>query len=56
MGAAGNPRLALTRSISNGMQLNTITGKRADYIEIHAEDVDAEDLQPVLKWGASLFE
>ena len=31
------------------------TNKHADYIEIYAEDVEAADLQPVLRWGASLF-
>jgi hypothetical protein len=56
MGAAGNPPLALKRSICNGMQINARTGKHADYIEVHSNDVDAEDLQPVLRWGASLFE
>jgi hypothetical protein len=55
MGAAGNPPLALMRTITNGMQLNDI-GKHVDYIEIYSEDVDAADLQPVLRWGASLFE
>ena len=55
MGAAGNPPLALALSIMNGMQPNTMNGKHADYIEVHAEDVEAADLQPVLRWGASLF-
>jgi hypothetical protein len=55
MGAIGNPPLALTRTIMNGMQLSPSTGKHADYIEVHAIDVDAADLQPVLPWGASLF-
>jgi hypothetical protein len=55
MGAQGHPPLALMRTITNGMQLNDI-GKHVDYIEIYSEDVDAADLQPVLRWGASLFE
>ena len=55
MGAAGNPPLALMRTIMNGMQVNPNTGKHAYYIEVHAVDVDAADLQPVLRWGASLF-
>ena len=55
MGAIGNPPLALTRTIMNGMQVNPSTGKHADYIEVHAIDVDSADLQPVLRWGASLF-
>jgi hypothetical protein len=55
MGAAGNPPLALRLSIENGMQVNPLTGKHADYIEIYSDDVEAADLQPVLRWGASLF-
>jgi hypothetical protein len=55
MGAAGNPPLALQLTIQRGMQVNSITGKHADYIEVHAIDVDSADLQPVLRWGASLF-
>jgi hypothetical protein len=55
MGAAGNPPLALHLTIQNGMQVNPITGKHADFIEVHAIDVDAAELQPVLRWGASLF-
>jgi len=55
MGAAGNPPLALRLSIENGMRVNPITGKHADFIEVHAIDVEAADMQPVLKWGASLF-
>jgi hypothetical protein len=55
MGAAGSPPLALERTILNGMKLNDI-GKHCDYIEIYSDDVDADDLQPVLRWGASLFE
>jgi hypothetical protein len=55
MGAAGNPPLALKLSIENGIQVNPSTGKHADYIEIYAADVEAADLQPVLRWGASLF-
>jgi hypothetical protein len=55
MGAAGNPPLALALSIMNAMQVNSNTGKHAYYIEVHAVDVDAADLQPVLRWGASLF-
>jgi protocatechuate 3,4-dioxygenase beta subunit len=55
MGAPGNSPLALTLTIDNGMEQNT-NGKTADYIEIHATDVEADDLQPVLRWGASLFD
>ena len=65
VGAPGNPALALTLAIENGMQLNT-NGKHADYIEVHADDfVDDSDptnpqpileLRPVLEWAASLFD
>ncbi len=55
MGAAGDPPLALMRSISHGMQPND-NGKRCDYIEVHAADVEAEQIQPVLRWGAALFQ
>jgi hypothetical protein len=55
MGAPGNPALALALTIDNGLEQNT-NGKTADYIEIHATDVDAVDLQPVLRWGAARFD
>jgi len=55
MGAAGNPPLALKLTIENGMRLNPHTLKHAYYLEVHAIDVEAADLQPVLRWGASLF-
>jgi hypothetical protein len=68
VGAPGDPALALTLAIENGMALNT-SGKHADYLEIHDADfVDVSDstvltdpqpvaeLQPVLRWAASLFE
>ena len=54
MGAPGDPPLALVRSIDNGMLLNA-DNKHVDYIEVHAADVESADLQPVLKWAASLF-
>jgi Beta-galactosidase len=56
MGAAGNPPLALTLTIQNGVQRNPINGLHADFIEIHSEDVEAEQMQPVLRWAASLFD
>ncbi len=55
MGAAGNPPLALMRTITNGMRLSDLS-KHADYIEIYSPDVEAEQMQPVLRWGASLFQ
>ena len=54
MGAAGNPPLALRRSIDLGMEPNS-AGQRIDYLEIYEPDVVADDLQPVLRYGASLF-
>ncbi len=53
MGAAGDPPLALVRSIDNGMQLHK--GVHADFIEVHDVDVEADEMQPVLKWAAALF-
>ena len=54
MGAEGNTPLALRRSIDKGMQPNN-SGRHIDYLEIHEEDVLAEEMQPVLRYGASLF-
>jgi hypothetical protein len=54
MGAEGNPPLALKNSIHIGMQPNN-AGQRANYLEIYEPDVLADDLQPVLREGASLF-
>jgi hypothetical protein len=54
----GDPAHALVRAIDNGLQLNAAGaqgGQHVDYIEVHAEDVAAPDLQPVLAWAASLF-
>ena len=56
MGAAGNPPLALTLTIQNGMQPNPINGLHVDYIEIYSEDVEAAQMQPVLRWAAALFD
>ncbi len=53
MGAEGDPPLALRRSIDKGMRLNA--GRHVDYIEIYEPDVLADDLQSVLRYGASLF-
>jgi hypothetical protein len=54
MGAAGDPPLALTRSINKGMAPNK-TGQHVNYLEIHAADVLADNMQPVLKAAAALF-
>ena len=54
MGAAGDPPLALRRSIDKGMEPNN-SGQHVDYLEIYEPDVLADDLQPVLRYGASLF-
>jgi hypothetical protein len=54
MGAEGNPPLALRRSIDEGMQLNN-RGQHINYLEIYERDVVAEEMQPVLGYGASLF-
>jgi Beta-galactosidase len=56
MGAAGNPPLALILTIQNGMRPNPINGLHVDYIEIYSDDVEAAQMQPVLRWAASLFE
>ena len=54
MGAEGNPALALRRSIEKGMQPNS-AGQRVNYLEIYEPDVLAEEMQPILRYGASLF-
>jgi len=54
MGASDNPTVALRRSIDLGMEPNS-AGHRIDYLEIYEPDVVADDLQPVLRYGASLF-
>ncbi len=54
MGAPGDPPLALRRSIDNGMRRNN-AGQRINYLEIYEPDVLADEMQPVLHYGASLF-
>ena len=54
MGAEGNPPMALKQAINKGMAPNT-TGHHVNYLEIYEPDVLADDLQPVLHYGASLF-
>jgi hypothetical protein len=54
MGAEGNPSLALKKSIDKGMQPNT-AGRRVNYLEIYEGDVLADEMQPILRYAASLF-
>jgi hypothetical protein len=54
MGAEGNPALALKKSIDIGMQPNS-AGRHVNYLEIYEPDVLADDLQLVLRDGASLL-
>jgi hypothetical protein len=54
MGAAGDPPLALRRSIDLGMTPNS-AGRHIDYLEIYEPDVMADEMQPVLRYGPSLF-
>jgi hypothetical protein len=54
MGAEGDPALALKKSINRGMEPNS-AGHRVNYLEIYEPDVVADDMQPVLRYGASLF-
>ena len=54
MGAEGNPPLALRKSIDEGMRPNN-AGQHIDYLEIYEPDVLSEEMQPVLRYAASLF-
>ncbi len=54
MGAEGDPPLALRKSLDKGMAPNS-AGRRVNYVEIYEPDVLADDMQPVLRYGASLF-
>jgi hypothetical protein len=54
MGADGDPPLALRKSIDLGMTPNS-SGQHVNYLEIYLPDVLADETQPVLKYGASLF-
>ena len=54
MGAAGNPPLALRKSVDKGMAANS-SGRHINFLEIYAGDVLAPDMQPVLQYAASLF-
>jgi hypothetical protein len=54
MGAAGNPPLALRRSVDKGMAASS-AGRHINYLEIYEPDVLAAEMQPVLRYAASLF-
>ncbi len=54
MGAEDDPPLALRKSIDKGMQPNS-AGQHVNYLEIYEPDVLADEMLPVLKYGASLF-
>jgi hypothetical protein len=54
MGAEGDPTLALKKSIAKGMEPNK-EGKHVNYLEIYEGDVLADEMQSVLRDGASLF-
>jgi hypothetical protein len=56
MGSDGDPPpLVLRKAIDKGMRPSG-AGRHIDYLEIYEPDVLAADLQPVLRYGASLFE
>jgi len=44
----------LRKSIDKGMQPND-AARHVNYLEIYEPDVLAEEMQPVLRYGASLF-
>lgn len=52
MGAAGDPPLALRRSIDKGMTRNAL-GRHVDYLEIYVADAIPADMQSVLQYAAS---
>jgi hypothetical protein len=54
LGGEGDPPLALKKSIDKGMEPNQ-EGKHVDYLEIYEGDVLADEMQSVLRYGASLF-
>lgn len=54
MGAEGDPPLALRKAIDKGLQPNS-SGHHVNYLEIYKPDVLADQMQPVLRYGASLF-
>jgi hypothetical protein len=54
MGAAGNPQLALRRSVDKGMATNS-ADRHVNFLEIYIGDVLPAGMQPTLQYGASLF-
>jgi hypothetical protein len=54
MGAEGDPPVALKKSINLAMEPNN-AGRHVNYLEIYEPDILAEEMQPVLHYGASLF-
>jgi hypothetical protein len=54
MGADGDPPLALRKSIALGTSPND-SGQHVNYIELYEPDVIADEMQPVLRYAASLF-
>ncbi len=54
MGADGDPPVALRKSIDLGMTPND-SGRHVNYLEIYEADVVAEEMQPVLRYGAGIF-
>ncbi len=55
MGAEGDPPLALRKSIDMGMRPNK-AGQHINYLEIYEPDILADEMQTVLRYGASLFQ
>jgi len=55
LGAEGDPPPALRKAIAKGLQPNS-SGHHVNYLEIYEPDVLADQMQPVLRYGASLFE
>jgi hypothetical protein len=54
LGASGDPPLALRKTIDDGMKPNN-AGHHVNFLEIYEPDVLADEMQPVLRYGASLF-
>ena len=54
MGAQGDPPLALRRALDKGLKPNN-AGHRVNYLEVYEPDVLAEQMQPPIRYGASLF-
>jgi hypothetical protein len=54
MGAEGDPPLALKRAINKGLEPNK-AGRHVNYLEIYEPDILADETQPVLRYGASVF-